>query len=106
MVIPTEWYKAINNHGHAIPLMDGNNTWSGQQLLYGGVGASVPTVTDNAADEAFDVTVNALHYQQEFDGAEMLIQLQIPSVLKAAPILLEGYEDKDGVELVVESASS
>lgn len=71
-----------------------------------GVLSSVTTVADNAADEAFDVTVNALAYEQEFDGAEMKIQLAIPSVLKASPILMEGFEDKDGVAFVVESASS
>lgn len=71
-----------------------------------GSASSVTTVADNAAEEGFDVTVNALNYEQEFDGAEMVIQLQVPSVLKASPILLEGFEDKDGVALVVESASS
>lgn len=68
--------------------------------------SSVTTVADNAADEAFDVTVNAAHYAAEFDGASMLIKLAIPSVLKASPILMEGFEDKDGVAFVVESASS
>lgn len=68
--------------------------------------SSVTSVADNATDEAFDVTVNALHYAQEFDGAEMKIQLAIPSVLKAAPISLEGFEDQDGVAFIVESASS
>lgn len=68
--------------------------------------SSVTTVADNAADEAFDVTVNALAYAQEFDGAETTIKLAIPSVLKASPILMEGFEDKDGVAFVVESASS
>lgn len=71
-----------------------------------GDASSITTVADNAADEAFNVTVNALHYQQEFDGAEMLIQLQASAVLKASPILMEGFEDKDGVALTVESASS
>lgn len=68
--------------------------------------SSITTVADNAADEAFDVTVNALAYAQEFDGAETTIKLAIPSVLKASPILMEGFEDKDGVAFVVESASS
>lgn len=68
--------------------------------------SSVTTVADNASDEGFDVTVNALNYQQEFDGAEMKIQLAIPSVLKAPPISMEGYEDQDGVPFIVESASS
>ena len=71
-----------------------------------GVLSSVTTVADNAADEAFDVTVNALAYQQEFDGASMNIQLAIPSVLKASPILMSGFEDKTGVAFIVESASS
>lgn len=68
--------------------------------------SSVTGVADNAGDEAFDVTVNALAYQQEFDGASTKIQLAIPSVLKAPPIEMEGFEDKDGVAFVVESASS
>lgn len=68
--------------------------------------SSVTSVADNTADEAFDVTVNALAYQQEFDGAETKIQLAIPSVLKASPILMEGFEDKDGVAFIVDSASS
>jgi hypothetical protein len=68
--------------------------------------SSVTNVADNAADEAFDVTVNPADYAAEFDGAEMLIKLAIPSVLKAAPISMEGFEDKDGVAFVVESASS
>lgn len=68
--------------------------------------SSITTVADNAADEAFDVTVNALAYAQEFDGAETTIKLAIPSVLKASPILMEGFEDKDGVAFIVESASS
>lgn len=71
-----------------------------------GTASSVTTVADNAADEAFDVTVNALHYEQELDGAEMKIQLAIPSVLKAAPISMEGFDDSDGVPFIVESASS
>lgn len=68
--------------------------------------SSVTSVADNSADEAFDVTVNALAYAQEFDGASTKIQLAIPSVLKASPILMEGFEDKDGVAFIVESASS
>lgn len=68
--------------------------------------SSVTTVADNAADEAFNVSVNALAYAQEFDGAETKIQLAIPSVLKASPILMEGFEDKDGVSFFIESASS
>lgn len=68
--------------------------------------SSVTSVADNTADEAFDVTVNALAYEQEFDGAETTIKLAIPSVLKAAPIEMEGFEDKDGVAFIVESASS
>jgi hypothetical protein len=71
-----------------------------------GVLSSVTTVADNPADEAFNVTANALAYAQEFDGASMKIQLAIPSVLKASPILMEGFEDKAGVAFVVESASS
>lgn len=71
-----------------------------------GAASSVTNVADNAADAAFDVTVNAADYAAEFDAAEMKIQLAIPSVLKASPILMEGFEDKDGVAFVVESASS
>jgi hypothetical protein len=71
-----------------------------------GSASSVTGVADNAADEAFDVTVNAAAYAAEFDGAETTIQLAIPSVLKAAPIEMEGFEDKDGVAFIVESASS
>jgi hypothetical protein len=71
-----------------------------------GSASSVTSVADNAADEAFDVTVNALAYAQEFDGAETTIKLAIPSVLKAAPIEMEGFEDKDGVAFIIESASS
>lgn len=71
-----------------------------------GAVSSVTAVADNAADEAFDVTGNYNDWAAEFDGAEMLIKLSIPSVLKATPILLEGFEDKDGVAFVVESASS
>ena len=58
------------------------------------------------ADEAFDVTVNELAYEQEVDGAQTTIKLAIPSVLKATPILMEGFEDKAGVAFIVESASS
>jgi len=71
-----------------------------------GVLNSVTGVADNAADEAFDVTVNALAYAQEYDGAETTIKLAIPSVLKAAPISMSGFEDKDGVSFFIESASS
>lgn len=71
-----------------------------------GAASSVTGVADNAADEAFDVTGNYNDWAAEFDGAEMLIKLSIPSVLKATPILMEGFEDKDGVAFVVESASS
>jgi hypothetical protein len=71
-----------------------------------GVISSITAVADNAADEAFDVTGNYNDWAAEFDGAEMLIKLSIPSVLKATPILMEGFEDKDGVAFVVESASS
>lgn len=71
-----------------------------------GAATTVTGVADNPTDEAFNVTVNALAYAQEFDGASMKIQLAIPSVLKAAPILMEGFEDKDGVAFIVESASS
>jgi hypothetical protein len=68
--------------------------------------SSVTTVSDNAADEAFDVAVNYTDWAAEFDGDEMLIKLAIPSVLKATPILMEGFEDKDGVAFIIESASS
>jgi hypothetical protein len=68
--------------------------------------SSVTNVADNAGDEGFDVTLNPGDVINENDGAEMLIKLAIPSVLKAAPILMEGFEDKDGVAFVVESASS
>lgn len=71
-----------------------------------GAVSSITSVADNAADEAFDVTGNYNDWAAEFDGAEMLIKLAIPSVLKASPILMEGFEDKDGVTFVVESASS
>lgn len=68
--------------------------------------SSVVSVADNASDEAFDVTGNYNDWAAEFDGDEMTIQLAIPSVLKAAPILMEGFEDKEGVAFPVESASS
>lgn len=68
--------------------------------------SSVTNVADNAADEAFDVTGNYNDWAAEFDGASMKFQLAIPSVLKAAPIEMEGFEDKDGVAFIVESASS
>jgi hypothetical protein len=71
-----------------------------------GSASSITGVADNAADEGFDVTGNYAAWAAEFDGAEMKIQLAIPSVLKAAPILMEGFEDKDGVAFIVESASS
>lgn len=71
-----------------------------------GAASSIVAVADNAADEAFDVTANYVDWAAEFDGAEMLIKLATPSVLKATPILMEGFEDKDGVAFVVESASS
>lgn len=71
-----------------------------------GAASSITAVADNAADEAFDVTGNYTDWAAEFDGASMKIQLAIPSVLKASPILMEGFEDKDGVAFVVESASS
>src|ERR1044072_833152 len=71
-----------------------------------GSASSVTGVADNAADEAFDVTGNYADWAAEFDGAEMTIMLAIPSVLKAAPIEMEGFEDKDGVAFIVESASS
>jgi hypothetical protein len=71
-----------------------------------GSASSITNVADNAADEAFDVTGNYADWAAEFDGAEMTIKLAIPSVLKAAPIEMEGFEDKDGVAFIVESASS
>lgn len=71
-----------------------------------GSASTIASVTDNVADEAFDVAINFTHYQQEADGAEMKIQLAAASVLKAAPILIEGFDDQDGVAFVVESASS
>ena len=71
-----------------------------------GAASSIAGVADNAADEAFDVTVNYNDWAAEFDGDEMTIKLAIPSVLKAAPISMEGFEDKDGVAFIVESASS
>jgi hypothetical protein len=71
-----------------------------------GSASSITGVADNAADEAFDVTGNYADWAAEFDGAEMTIKLAIPSVLKAAPIEMEGFEDKDGVAFIIESASS
>jgi hypothetical protein len=71
-----------------------------------GSASSITNVADNAADEAFDITGNYADWAAEFDGAEMTIKLAIPSVLKAAPIEMEGFEDKDGVAFIVESASS
>lgn len=71
-----------------------------------GSASSVTSVADNPSDEGFDVTGNYNDWAAEFDGASMLIKLSIPSFLKAAPILMEGFEDKDGVAFIVESASS
>lgn len=71
-----------------------------------GSASSITNVADNAADEAFDVTASSTDYQAELDGAVMKIQLSVPSVLKAPPINMEGFDDSDGVDLVVESASS
>lgn len=71
-----------------------------------GSASTVVSVADNTSDKAFNVTVNPTHYQQELDGAEMVIQLAAPAVLKAAPISMEGFDDSDGVEFIVESASS
>lgn len=71
-----------------------------------GTASSVTNVADNAADEAFDVTVNDADYQAEVDGAEMKIQLALASILRAAPISMEGFDDSDGVAFIVESASS
>ncbi|MFO7257945.1 MAG: hypothetical protein DIU61_009630 [Bacteroidota bacterium] len=68
--------------------------------------SSITSVSDNSADEAFDVAVNYNDWAAEFDGDKMTIQLAIPSVLKAPPIEMEGFEDKDGVAFPVESASS
>jgi hypothetical protein len=68
--------------------------------------SSVTGVADNAGDEGFDVTANYTAWAAEFDGAEMIIKLAIPSVLKAPPISMSGFEDKDGVAFIVESASS
>jgi hypothetical protein len=71
-----------------------------------GSASSITAVADNASDEGFDVTANYVDWAAEFDGAEMTIKLAIPSVLKAAPIEMAGFEDKDGVAFIVESASS
>lgn len=71
-----------------------------------GSASSVTAVADNAADEAFDVTVHFTNWQQEADGAEMKIQLAAAAVLRAAPISIEGFDDQDGVSFFVESASS
>lgn len=71
-----------------------------------GSASSVTTVADNSADEGFDVTGNALAFQLAHEGDHMNIRLQIPSVLRATPILIEGFEDKEGVDLIVNSASS
>lgn len=71
-----------------------------------GSASTVVSVADNTADKAFDVTVSPGDYQVEVDGAEMLIKLAAPAVLKAAPISMEGFDDSDGVEFIVESASS
>lgn len=68
--------------------------------------SSITGITDNSADRAFDVAVNYSDWAAEFDGASMKIQLAIPSVLKAAPIEMEGFDDKDGVAFIVDSASS
>jgi hypothetical protein len=71
-----------------------------------GTPSTVTNVADNAADEAFDVTMNPVDYQAENDGAEMTIQLATPAILKAAPISMEGFDDSDGVAFIVDSASS
>lgn len=82
------------------------NTTAWRFFKSDGSASSVTGVADNAADEGFDVTVNAAAYAAENDGAETTIQLAIPSVLRAAPISMEGFEDKDGVAFIVDSASS
>jgi len=71
-----------------------------------GSASSVTAVADNAADEAFNVTVNFTDFQNELDGAAMKIQLAPAATLRAAPILIEGFDDSDGVDFFVESASS
>lgn len=71
-----------------------------------GSASSVTSVTDNAADEAFNVAINSGHVINERDGARMKIQLAPADVLYASPILIEGFDDSDGVPFYVESASS
>jgi hypothetical protein len=71
-----------------------------------GSASSITNVADNAADEGFDVTINPTHYQQELDGAAMKIQLAPAATLRATPISIEGFDDSDGVDFFVESASS
>jgi hypothetical protein len=71
-----------------------------------GSASSITSVTDNATDEAFDVAINAGDYINEDDGAAMKIQLAPAYVLKESPILIEGFDDSDGVDLIVDSASS
>lgn len=71
-----------------------------------GSASTVTAVADNTADEAFNVTVNFTAYQQELDGAKTKIQLAPAATLRAAPISIEGFDDQDGVDFYVESASS
>ena len=68
--------------------------------------SSVTNVATNASLEAFDVTVDPDDFEAAFDGELMKIQLNAPSILKAAPILVSGFEDKDGVDMTVASESS
>ncbi len=82
------------------------NTAAWRAFKSDGSASSVATVADAPADEGFNVAVNAADFQSEFSGAIMKVKLAIPSILRAAPINMEGYEDKDGAELIVDSASS
>lgn len=71
-----------------------------------GSASSISSVSDNVADEAFDVALNAGDVINELDGARMKIQLAAAHILNAAPILISGFDDSDGVPFYVESASS
>lgn len=80
MVIPQGWYRAINDHGHAIPLLDGQNTLSAQTTLAGISNAAV-TITG-------DYQVTSTDYLILADTTGGNITVMLPSTPTNDPIYI------------------
>lgn len=100
MVIPANLWRMIGTSGHAVPLLDGDNTWSGTNAFSGGILGSDTRVTKTS-----NYTITAAQSFTQFDnlGASGTVNFTLPT---AASGLKFGFQVAAAQYLKVTAGSS